>query len=66
MKNPRTIRLEVEKLREDTRRKRMLLNMAISNGNQGWAIPFFQEQLTASEVLLAFATQKEPSQASIL
>jgi len=65
MKNPgRAIRLEIEKLREDANRTRMILDMAISSGHQPWAIPFLQEQLKASEELLAFVLQKEPSQAA--
>ena len=65
MKHPGTaIRLEVEKLREDTERAQMILDMAISSGHQNWAIPFLQEQLKASEKLLAFVMLNEPSEAA--
>jgi hypothetical protein len=59
-----TIRLEIEKLREDTERTQMILDMAISSGHQAWAIPFLQEQLKASKELLAFVMQNEPSEAA--
>lgn len=65
MNHPCTaIRLEIEKLREDTKRERMILDMAISSGHQNWAIPFLQEQLKASEELLAVVMRKELSQAT--
>jgi hypothetical protein len=65
MKHPGTaIRLEIEKLREDTERAQMILDMAISSGHQAWAIPFLQEQLEASKELLAFVMQNEPREAA--
>ena len=63
--NPCTaIRLEIGKLREDTKRTQIILDMAISSGSQDWAIPFLQEQLKASKELLAFVMQNEPGEAA--
>jgi hypothetical protein len=50
--------IEIRALREETKRKRIILDMAIHDGRQGWAIPYLQEQLKTSEELLAFASKR--------
>lgn len=58
------IRIEIESLREETNRRRLVLELAICDQKQAWAIPFLREDLKVSEDLLAFLSQREADQAA--